>query len=84
MRGFYQKFQTLNDVNGNPRRLLFIYDEQAELFQVVYAQSTYIDTEHLLYQEGYKSLVSVDVSRSEFNRLLRMAKAWKGGILSVE
>lgn len=77
---FYQIVSKLNDVNGNPHRLIFEYDEGGLIVRVTeVGTSQRSNYQHTLDNLKYKQLTSFSLTVKEYNGHKRDAK--QDGIL---
>lgn len=72
MVGFYQKISRNNDVNGNPYRLILIYDNEAMLKQVWEVNTSMTSGKELdLRRQGYVEITPIHVTIREYKVLKR-------------
>ena len=73
---FYQKFSRNNDVNGNPYRLMVVYNEDGTPIEAYEARSSTPNKEHEFWRNGIKQLLTVHLQPKEYNRLKRSLNNW--------
>lgn len=73
---FFQTFSRNNDVNGNPYRLLVVYDSEGTPREAYEARSSSPNKEFEFYEKGIKRLLSVHLQPGEYNRLKRSLNNW--------
>jgi len=79
----YQIFSRKNDVNGNPYRLILIYNLTGKIVKAYEARSTRSNISNTLYEsDWHNELPNVFLTPAEYNRLKR--KANQTGHCSVE
>lgn len=84
---FYQMFSRNNDVNGNPYRLIVVYDNDGIPHKAYEARSSTPNKEHELYGAGVRKLLSVHLQPAEYNRLKRSLNEWsqvENGVEAVD
>lgn len=66
---FYQVFSRNNDVNGNPYRLIVVYNETGKIVKGCEARSSMPNYIGQLYKAGFKELLTVHLSPAEYNSI---------------
>lgn len=81
---FYQMLSRNNDVNGNPYRLIVVYNSQGTPVQAFEARSSTPNIEHKLYGSGIQQLLTLHLQPSEYNRMKRSLNNWAQVVNGVE
>lgn len=76
MTKFFQEISRNNDVNGNPYRLVVVYDENGRYSEVYEARSSSPNIVYELYKKGYQQIMSIWTTPCEYNRIKRSLKGW--------
>ena len=72
-----KSFQVLsrnNDVNGNPYRLLLVYDDEGTVIEAYEARSSSPNVRGALAKRGLRELWTFHLSPAEYNSTRKMAK----------
>lgn len=67
----YQVISRDNDINGNPYRLIILYDADCLPVQCFEARSSTPNIDNQLYGAGYPRLLNIHVQPKEYNRIKR-------------
>lgn len=67
---FYQVFSRNNDSNGNPYRLVLLYNTNGELVQVIQYRNTFVDSTIKKIYPSIQGLYSpIHLTPSEYNQI---------------
>lgn len=74
---YYQMVSRNNDVNGNPYRMIFVYDDKGNPVEVYEARSSTPNKEYDFYsKDNFHKLITLHLSPEEYNDLKRRANIW--------
>lgn len=74
MAVMFQVLSCNNDVNGNPYRLVLVYNSDGDVIEAYEARSSSPNIRHTLVQRGLAELWSFHLGPAEYNDTRKMAK----------
>lgn len=81
---FYQMLSRNNDIDGNPYRLIVVYNSKGTPIQAFEARSSTPNIEHPLYARGICPLLGLHLQTKEYNRMKRCLNNWVQVVNGVE
>lgn len=84
---YWQMISRNNDINGNPYRLIFVYDDTGFPIEVYEARSSSPNKEYEFYSRpNYYKLPTFHLSPKEYNAKKRSADNWSNcnGVINCD